>query len=60
MKEKLVHIDFKKMEKGFRDNVRKKAILAGSTIVYKKNGHLIEEDPKTEKKTVIKEITKPS
>lgn len=41
------------MENAYRTYVRKKAILAGSTIVYAKNGQLIEEDPKTLKITIL-------
>lgn len=54
MKPKQVNIDFKKMGKAFREHVRKKATLAGSTIIYKKNGQLIEEDPATSKKIILK------
>ena len=54
MKSPQVHINFKIMEKAFREHVRKKAIQAGSTIIYKKDGQLIEEDPKTSEKFVLK------
>ncbi len=54
MKSPQVHINFKIMEKAFREHVRKKAIQAGSTIIYKKDGQLIEEDPKTSKKIILK------
>ena len=54
MKVPQVQINFKIMEKAFREHVRKKAIQAGSTIIYKKDGHLIEEDPKTSKKIILK------
>jgi len=37
-----------------REHVRMKAARAGSTIAYKKNGVLIEEDPKDFKKTILK------
>ncbi len=60
MKLKQVNIDFKKMEKAFREHVRRKAILAGSTIIYKRNGQLIEEDPATSKKTILKTSLKTS
>ena len=50
MKFPQVNINFKIMEKAFREHVRKKAIQAGITIIYKKDGQLIEEDPKTSKK----------
>lgn len=48
-----INIDFKQMENAYRAHVRKKAILADSTIVYAKNGQLIEEDPKTLKITIL-------
>ncbi len=48
-----VNIDFKKMEKAFPEHIRKKAIKAGSTIVYMENDQLIEEDPATLKKTIL-------
>jgi hypothetical protein len=60
MKPRQVNINFKKMGKAFREHVRKKAMLAGSTIIYKKNGQLIEEDPATSKKTVLKANLKAS
>jgi hypothetical protein len=54
MEPRKINIDFKKMEKAFREYVRKKAIEAKSTIVYKEGDQLIEEDPATSKKTVLK------
>jgi len=60
VKPKQVNIDFKKMEKAFREHVIKKAMLVGSTIIYKKNGQLIEEDPATSKITVLKVSLKAS
>lgn len=53
MKPPQVNIDFKKMEKAFREHVRRKAMRAGSTIIYKKNGQLVEEDPATSQKTIL-------
>ncbi len=50
-----VNINFEVMAKAMREHVRNKATLAGSTIIYKKNGVLIEEDPKSLRKTVLKE-----
>ena len=41
-----VNIDFKKMSVAFRKHVLLKALKAGSTIVYMKDGELVEEDPK--------------
>jgi hypothetical protein len=60
MKPRQINIDFKKMEKAFRDYVRWKAIEAHSTIIYKKGDQLIEEDPATLKKTVLKASLKAS
>ena len=53
MRPRQVNIDFKKMEKAFREYVRKKAIEAHNTIIYKKNGQLIEENPATLEKKII-------
>ncbi len=55
MKTDKVHIDFKVMEKSFREYVRNKAVRFGSTIVYMENGEVIEEEPGTGKKTVLKQ-----
>ncbi len=52
-----VNIDFAVIGKTFEKYVRQKAILAGSNIVYAVNGQLIEEDPRTLKKNVIKAVT---
>ena len=60
MNPRQVNIDFKKMATAFREHVRRKAMLAGSTIIYKKNGQLIEEDPATSKKTILKASMKTS
>jgi hypothetical protein len=49
-----VNIDFKVMQQALKQNVRDKAIKAESTIVYLKNGRLIEEDPKTSSKRTLK------
>jgi len=49
----LVNIDFEKMRETFPAFVREKAIKAGSTIVYMEDGEIIEEDPRTGKKTVL-------
>ena len=42
-----VSIDYEVMAKALRDHVRKKAFMSNSTIVYLKEGILIEENPKT-------------
>ncbi len=54
MKTGQVNIDFTVMAKAMREHVRNKAATAGSTIVYKKNGILIEENPRNSKKVIIK------
>ncbi|HMI67781.1 MAG TPA: hypothetical protein VK517_17185 [Cyclobacteriaceae bacterium] len=46
MKTEAVNINFKKMAIAFRKHVRLKALNAGSNIIYFKNGHLVEENPK--------------
>lgn len=46
MKNSPVNINFTKMAIAFRSHVRLKAAQAGSSIVYMKNGQLIEENPK--------------
>jgi hypothetical protein len=53
----LVQINFDIIGKAFEKHVRQKAILAGNTIVYAINGQLIEEDPITLKKTVLKSVS---
>lgn len=50
MKTYPVHINFPVMKKALREYVRKKAIAAGSTIIYMEKGKLIEENPKTSQK----------
>lgn len=42
------------MRKALKENVRGKAIKANSTIVYLKDGELIEEDPKIQIKGTLK------
>jgi len=44
MQEKPVNIDFEKMAVAFRSQVRLKAFKAGGSIVYLKDGKLIEEN----------------
>jgi hypothetical protein len=53
MQKKMVHINFEVMAKAFREFVRQKAIQADNTIVYVKDGLLIEENPKTSAKNVL-------
>jgi hypothetical protein len=52
----VVNIDFQRMGKAFQQHVREKAARFGSTIVYLKNGVLIEEDPRTHEHRVLKQI----
>ena len=56
MKKREVNIDFKKMESAVRKYVVKKALESGTTIVYQENGHIVEEDPKSFKKTILKNL----
>lgn len=54
MSKSKVNIDFKLMKKALKESVRDKAIKAGSTIVYLEDGEIIEEDPKTKTKRILK------
>ncbi|MEO6327423.1 MAG: hypothetical protein ABIO55_00750 [Ginsengibacter sp.] len=54
MSQKKVNIDFRIMKKVLKENVRDKAIKAGSTIVYLEDGEIIEEDPTTKTKRILK------
>ena len=56
MKNISVNIDFRIMAKALKEYVRKSAILAGNTIVYKKSGELIEENPKTTQVKILQRI----
>ena len=49
-----VHIDVSKLAKAMRDHVVAKAAQFGSTIIYKQGDALIEENPCTAEKRVIK------
>ena len=51
-----VHIDFKKMQSAIKAYVRRKAEISGSNIIYVKNGQLIQENPKSNIKTVLKAV----
>lgn len=51
-----VHIDFKKMQAAIKAYVRRKAEISGSNIIYVRNGQLIQENPKSNKKTVLKVV----
>jgi hypothetical protein len=51
-----VHIDFKKMQSAIRAYVRRKAEISGGNIIYVENGQLIQENPKSNKKTVLKVV----
>jgi len=44
------------MAVAFREYVRKKAIEANSTIVYLEKDEIIEEDPKSKKKSVLRKL----
>lgn len=49
-----VNIDFIKLGKAFQLYIREKAKISGSTILYKSGDHLIEENPRTSQKTILK------
>ncbi|HYV93542.1 MAG TPA: hypothetical protein VE978_17340 [Chitinophagales bacterium] len=53
MQKDLIKIDFEKMGTVMREYVRKKALDAGTTIVYQEGENIIEEDPRTLKKTIL-------
>ncbi|HLK28460.1 MAG TPA: hypothetical protein VKT28_07755 [Puia sp.] len=50
-----INIDFKILGTALRKFVREKAVKANGTIVYKKGNKLIEENPKTSAKKILKE-----
>ena len=53
VKKEKVNINFPKMAETYRKYVRKKAILAGSSIVYVRGNKLIKENPGTLVKTIL-------
>jgi hypothetical protein len=54
MENRPVYFDIKKTGKDVADFVRARAIKAGSHVIYIENGQLIEEDPRTGIKVIIK------
>jgi hypothetical protein len=52
-----VNIDFDVLARIFAEFVRDKAKLSGSTIVYKQDNLVIEENPRTSEKKIIKTYT---
>lgn len=54
-----VHIDFEVLSKVFSTFVREKAKLSGSNIVYKKGNNVIEENPLTSEKKILKTYALP-
>jgi len=52
-----VNINFDLLAKAFQKYIREKALQSGSTIVYKLNDQLIEEDPQTLKRKILKDYT---
>ncbi len=52
-----VNIDFKLLGIALRKYIREKATRSNSTILYKEGDQLIEENPKTSKRRVVKEYT---
>lgn len=53
MERRPVHIDFNILKMAIREHVRKKAMTAGSSIIYMEKGEVIKEDPKTSKKIIL-------
>lgn len=58
MKEGQVNFEFPGVGEAVAAFVRARAIEFGTTIVYRENGKIIEEDPRTGVKTVIEDSTK--
>ena len=58
MQKELLKIDFKKLGPAMRDDVRKKARKAGSKIVYRENGNIVEEDVTTSTKKILRKDKK--
>lgn len=57
MEPKKVNIDFNIMQKAVKAAVRAKALQFGSSIIYLKDGILIEENPRTNTiKTLNKDL----
>lgn len=54
MKTKNVNIDFTVMQKAMKKAVRAKALQFGSSIIYLKDGELVEENPRTRTIRLIK------
>jgi hypothetical protein len=52
-----VNIDFDILAKAFKEFIREKARISGSTIVYKMGNHLVEENPRTSEKRILKKYT---
>ena len=52
-----VNIDFALMAIAFRKHVRDKAVRHQNTIVYMKEGSLVEEDPKSNQFRVLRRLS---
>ena len=50
-----VNIDFKLLGLAFQRYIREKAAKANGTILYKNGNQLIEENPRTSQKKILKE-----
>lgn len=53
----LVHKNFKIRVKALREHVRHKAYIAGNTIVYLKDGQIIEEDSRSNEKKILRQLS---
>jgi hypothetical protein len=54
-----VYIDFEILTQEFSKFVREKAKSSGSNIVYKKENQVIEENPRTAEKRILKSYSFP-
>lgn len=52
-----VHINFTEMKYAMKAFARRKAEISGSSIFYVENGQLIQENPKKNRKTVLKVVS---
>jgi hypothetical protein len=48
-----VNINVAEMSKAVKAFVRKKALHSGAFVIYEQDGKIIQEDPRTGKKTII-------
>lgn len=56
MKSSHVYINYDALARAFGKHVRKKAATANSTIIYLRDGAIVEEDPKSHTRKVLKRL----